>query len=160
MPRGIRNTMPVLEVEEKQEVAQKPVVEVKSRLVTVLWGYGKERHDHVHKLDHTVFVGGVARNVPRTIAEAWKNGLRPEGTTKPYAMDGKESYTPAGLDVIILENDATEADFVRATGYKPMQASKFAALLRAYPASEIVEALGTERATQLANELRASLNIK
>lgn len=141
--------------QETMEATEQASKTKTNELVTVLFGYGKVPVGKVTYVDRVKFTDGVARNVPLEVAENWKNGTHSE-TKQPYATEGsKQSY--GRLDVIILPQDATEADFAKATGIKPMVASKFAALLKAYPVTEIVEALGEERSLQLANELRKAI---
>ena len=38
-------------------------------VVTVLHGYGRVTPNEKHWIDNTLFIGGVARHVPRQIAE-------------------------------------------------------------------------------------------
>ena len=76
--------------------------------VTVLYGYGKVAADHKCYIDNTLFVGGVARNVPYSTARHWKNGTRP---------DGKPVVSRVNLQAI-LPNHSTEVDFARVTGVR------------------------------------------
>jgi len=160
MPKGIytrmqKDTGNTAVKEEVVEEAAKPLKK-ETGLRTVLHGYGRLEPFKVHYIDRIKFIGGVAHNVPKETAECWLNGTRPEGTTKPYAVDGKSSYSSVG--VIVLDNDATEADYIKASGITPMPASKIAGLLKAYSAKELVEAMGAEEAVKLSEALKKALH--
>src|SRR5258708_5230231 len=92
--------------------AQKRTKFTDNDLVTVLHGYGKLAHSERHFVDTVLFTGGVARDVPYSLAKHWKAGTRPDGKS----AIGK-------VFVQILPQSATEADFVRATGKQPMPTS-------------------------------------
>ena len=145
--------MPVaMKSDEKVEV-------VDDGLRTVLHGYGKLPANDVHYIDGFKFVGGVCRDVPVEQAEAWQKGERIADPDKKYALPGKRAY--GRVVVQVLPSKATEADYARATGFKPVESKKFAAILAAYTADEIREALGEERTLKLASALKDSvLNTK
>lgn len=137
--------------------AQYPNVHVKhpERLYrTVLFGYGKPV-SKIQRIDYTVFENGVARNVHRDTVQCWLDGTRPKGTKRPYAMDGEVAYS--SVDIIVLDDDATEADIARITGVVHgvhIPISKVAALLKTYSAKDLVAALGKETTDELINSLK------
>jgi hypothetical protein len=112
-------------------------------LCTVLHGYGRVSPQERHYIDDYLFVGGVGRNIPRSVAIQWKKGVDRNG--KPSAS---RVFPQAILGV-----DATEVDFAAATGINPMPAGELAAMISATNASDLVAALGIAKATQLAEEL-------
>jgi hypothetical protein len=112
-------------------------------LVTVLHGFGRVSPLKQEYVDRVLFIGGVARNVPYSIAKWWVKGARP---------DGKEPY--GHVKVQVLPNDATEADFIKVTGIQPMPAERLAALLAAANLDDIYQALGDAGALRIANGLR------
>ena len=93
------------------------------------WGTSQIPEGKRDFLDRTEFVGGVARHVPRETAEKW-------------AKVGR-------LGLHFLPDDADQTDFIRVTGRAPMEASEFAAMLRAYTPEQILEMLGEERTREL-----------
>lgn len=115
-------------------------------LVTVLHGWGRVGPNDRHYVDRILFLGGVAANVPYSIAKHWKAGTRPDG--KP--TEGK-------VKIQIVDNEATEADYIRATGIQPMAAEKLAALLTGADLNAIFEALGSEKALQISEGLRSRI---
>lgn len=115
-------------------------------LVTVLHGWGRVASNDRHYVDRVLFLGGVATNVPYSIARHWLNGTRPDG--KP--TEGK-------VKVQLLHNEATEADYIRATGIQPMEAAKLAALLTGADLDAIFAALGSEKALQISDGLRSRI---
>lgn len=103
--------------------------------VTVLHGYGRVSPNEKHWIDNTLFVGGVARSVPRAIAESWKK------------------VSVLGKAIRILPEDASEAEFARASGIQPMATPKFAAMLRAID----IEKVGAELDPVTAREIGEAL---
>lgn len=118
-------------------------------LVTVLHGWGRVAPTERHYVDRVLFTGGVANNVPYSIAKHWKNGTRPDG--KP---------TEGRVVVQIVDNEASEADYIRATGIQPMPAERLAALLTGSDLDAIFEALGAEKALQISEGLRRRIGGK
>lgn len=116
-------------------------------LCTVLHGYGRVEAKEVHYIDNYKFVGGVGRNVPRSIAKHWKNGTRP---------DGKPAISRVFCQAI-LPNDSNEIDFAQATGIQPMEPTKLAAMIGASDAQALIEALGIQKTAQLIEELKAGI---
>lgn len=113
-------------------------------LCIVLHGYGIEDPEKVTFVDDYRFVGGVGRDIPRSIAQAWKTGKR--------WQDGK----PAASRIYpqaILPNDATDVDFASATGVTPMEPAKLAAMIGATDAELLVGAMGRQQAIMLAEKL-------
>lgn len=115
-------------------------------LCIVLHGYGIDPPTLTKWVDDYRFVGGVGRNIPRRIANAWRDGTRWQDN-KP-AMS--RIYPQA-----ILPNNATEVDIARAAGVKPMEPSKVAAMISAIDAQSLVDALGRQGAVKLAEQLIA-----
>jgi|SRR5579859_618547 len=111
-------------------------------VVTVLHGWGVVRHNDRHYIDNILFEGGVARNVPYTIAKHWKAGTRPDG--KPAI---------GRVKVHLLPNDANEVEFARATGIQPMKTNELAAMILATDKQELLKSLGPQRMLELSQEL-------
>src|SRR5438046_2441631 len=88
--------------------------------VTVLHGWGKVERNDRHFIDKALFVGGVARDVLYGIAKHWVTTTRP---------DGKIDQVYGAVRVHILPADATEADFVKATGIQPVPVQDFANMI-------------------------------
>ena len=112
---------------------------------TVLYGYGVDAPDKRNHVDNYTFIGGVCRNVPRTVARAWKTGKR--------WQDGKPAISRIYLQAI-LPNDATEVDFAKATGVQPMDPARLAAMIGATDAAALVKALGAKQAAAFMEEIR------
>src|SRR4051812_16402245 len=112
-------------------------------LCTVLYGYGKESANKHAYVDIYEFVGGVGRNIPRSIAMAWAKGVRP---------DGQPAISRVYIQAV-LPNDADEAAFVQATGIQIVETPKFAAMIKATEASQLLEMLGREEAVKMADAL-------
>ncbi len=111
--------------------------------VTVLYGYGQFKPQQHHMIDAVEFIGGVARNVPLGVARNWQEGRR---------ADGKPSYNR--INVLILPNDATEADFVHVSGLRAMSPEKMAALLKATDIDLICSTLSKPQVEQLISDLQ------
>jgi hypothetical protein len=118
-----------------------------SDMCTVLYGYGRVPATTVYYIDDYKFVGGVGRNIPRSVAKLWRTGTRADG--KPAIS---RVYPQA-----ILASDANEADFATATGVIPMPPSELAAMIDATEAQALVAALGRQKAAALIDDLKASL---
>jgi hypothetical protein len=116
-------------------------------MCTVLYGYGKVPTQSVYYIDDYKFIGGVGRNIPRSVAKSWRTGIRPDG--KPAIS---RVYPQA-----ILASDATEADFATATGVIPMAPFELAAMIDATDAKSLVEALGRQKAAALIEDLKTNL---
>lgn len=117
---------PTLQLEAEEELT-----------VTVLHGYGRVAPTEKHYVDKTLFIGGVARHVPASVAKAWK-------------------ATPVmGRAIHVLPEDAVEADFARASGIQPMATPKFAAMLNAIDLDKVAEELGPVRTREIAERLLA-----
>ena len=101
------------------------------------WGTDAIPANKVDYLDMTEFHGGVAHNVPRSVAEAWAQNRR--------------------LGLYFLPDGADEAAIMKATGIVPLQPETFSAMIRAYPVDELVTLLGEEKTLELANNLRKAL---
>lgn len=97
------------------------------------WGQPSIPRDKRDYLDEVAFQGGVAKNVPTKLARTWER---------------------LGLGVHVLPANATEAEFIKATGVQPMPAEQFAAMLRGYDLAQISQVLGEEGTLKLAGELR------
>ena len=112
-------------------------------LVTVLHGYGRARAGEKKWVDGTLFTGGVARNVPWSVAKHWVKGTRPDGGT------------PAGKVIVeILPNDASLEDYeVKVYGNKPTP-ERVSAYLKAIDPDELFAALGNDESWSLMEDLR------
>jgi hypothetical protein len=117
---------PTLQLEAEEELT-----------VTVLHGYGRVSPTEKHYVDKTLFVGGVARHVPASVAKAWK------------------AAPIVGRAIHVLADDAVEADFARASGIQPMATPKFAAMLNAIDLDKVAEELGPVRTREIAERLLA-----
>lgn len=94
--------------------------------VTVIWkswGTSGLPAGKTTYFDRQTFVGGVSRRVPYRIAKKWQE---------------------QGHGILIFDVNATEADFIRATGHKPLEDEKFAMLLRATPPDKLAALLGSD----------------
>jgi hypothetical protein len=112
--------------------------------VTVLFGYGKVHMMQKQYVDNVLFEGGVARNVPYSVAKHWKQGTRP---------DGKAVTSRVHIQAI-LPNTATEDDFTRVTGLKAAYSPEHvAALLNSLGPDKIAAILGPQKSKELASQL-------
>jgi hypothetical protein len=118
-------------------------VENNSDMCIVLHGYGRVAATEQHYIDDYKFIGGVGRNIPRSIANAWKKGV---------TRDGKPAVSRV-FPQAILPSDATEVDFATASGINPMDPAKLAAMITATDAEVLVQALGLSKAMELAEQL-------
>lgn len=116
-----------------------------SDLCIVLHGYGRVAPTEVHYIDGYKVVGGVCRNVPRTIADHWKKGTRPDG--KPCVS---RVYPQAILSQGVENEDV---EFAKATGVQPLSAAKLAAMINATDAAQLAAALGRQASVRLAEQL-------
>lgn len=111
--------------------------------VTVIrknWGTRGIPEKKVDYLDRVEFTGGVARNVPIEVAQAWlKNKL---------------------LGLYVLEGTAEADSFIKATGFTPMPPEEFATMIKAFKVEDLAALLGEERTLELANDLRRVLGVK
>ena len=114
----------------------------------VLHGYGRVARNEVHFIDNYEFVGGIGRNIPKKVAEAWKKGTR---------LDGSPAISRV-FPQAILPSTATEADFASAVGEPPMDPARLAALITSTDANLLVTALGRMKATEVAQGLLDGLN--
>lgn len=115
--------------------------------VIVLYGYGRVAPTDVEYVDGYRFVGGVARDVPYVVARCWQKHNKPDGSLAPGRVKIQA----------ILPANATEADFVRATGITPLPMAQMAALLNAADPEAIIAAMGAPQAKALADELRSRI---
>lgn len=118
-----------------------------SEMCIVLHGYGRLAPTAVHYIDNYKFVGGVGRNIPRSVATAWKKGVR---------TDGKPAVSRV-FPQAILPADATEVDFAAATGINPVEPAELAALINATDAQALIAALGRQKAAALIDDLKDNL---
>lgn len=107
-------------------------------IVTVLFGYGRVKSFQKSYIDNTTFTGGVAR-VPWGVAKFWVKGTRPDG----MPVVGR-------VKVTVLPEEATEADYIKATGIRPMPAPELAAHLIASDPDTILDSLGEQAGEFLA----------
>lgn len=132
---------PQIEILPKYE--SEGFIEANSDMCVVLHGYGRVAATEEHYIDNYKFIGGIGRNIPRSVANCWKRGIRPDG--KPAIS---RVYPQA-----ILPSDASEVDFAAACGIAPMEPAKLAAMIDATDAHALVQALGRSKAVALAEEL-------
>lgn len=104
-------------------------------VVTVAHGYGRVPSTEVRLMDKIEFRGGVARHVPYVIARKWKG--------VPFL----------GKNIVILPEDASEAEIARACNIQPMALPKFAAMFSAMNIDDIAAELGAERAREIGQRL-------
>lgn len=104
-------------------------------VVTVAHGYGRVPSSEVRLMDKVEFKGGIARHVPYEVARRWKG--------VPYL----------GKSIVILHDDATEAEIAKACNIQPMAMPKFAAMLSALNIDEVAQELGPERAREIGQRL-------
>lgn len=109
-----------------------------SDIVTVLFGYGRVRPFQKSYIDNTTFTGGVAR-VPWGVAKYWVHGTRHDN----MPVVGR-------VKVTILPEEATEADYIKATGIRPMPAPELAAHLIASDPDAVLDSLGDQAGEFLA----------
>lgn len=117
-------------------------------MCTVLHGYGIVAPDHRQWVDDYLFIGGVGKNIPRNVADAWAKGKR--------WQDNKPALSRVYIQAI-LPADASVVDYAEATGVQPMPAAQLAAMIRATDAKALVGALGKKQAVQLAEQLMGNL---
>jgi len=105
-------------------------------LVTVTHGYGRVPLGWRNFIDRTLFVSGIARNVPYRLVKQWR--LKAPGTIL---------YT--------FRHDANYADFARVCGLSPdlLDPIKQGALLSAMQPREIIDAVGRQQALKIAEGL-------
>lgn len=96
---------------------------------TVLHGYGRRRPNERHYLDQYEGRGGVIKNVPEKVVESWRKEPR--------------------LRIHVLPHDATEVDYAKAAGIRPMNPKKLAAILGASDIDELIQVLGPEKTQRL-----------
>jgi hypothetical protein len=113
--------------------------------VTVLYGWNKVLPESKQFVDKVLFKGGVARNVPYSTVKHWQRGTRADG--KNDQICGKISIQA------VLPSDATEADFARATGIKPMPVEQFMSQLAGVDLEALATQLGAERLKELIDNL-------
>jgi hypothetical protein len=118
-------------------VMEKPKQFEDDDLVCVLYGWPHAGPGTRQFVDKTLFIEGVARNVPYAIVKHWLKGTRPDG--KYEQVYGKVKIQA------VLSNDATERDFCEATGITPMPADKFAAMLTGIDLDALAAQLGVEK---------------
>jgi len=103
-------------------------------LVTVLNGWGRVPPGSRHFVDKILFTEGVARNVAYGTAKHW--------TKKTSAVK-----------VHVLSNEATDADFCKATGITPMPVDRFASMLAGIDLDALAAQMGTEKLKKLVDGL-------
>jgi hypothetical protein len=113
-------------------------------MCTVLYGYGKVAPTQRTDIDNYKGFGGVFRNIPRSVAQCWAKGTRP---------DGKPATSRVFIQAI-LPADANEVEFAQATGIQPMEPTQLAAMIGATDAQALIEALGAQKTLQLIEELK------
>jgi hypothetical protein len=106
-------------------------------LVSVWYGHGLVAPGYKQKVDKIAFEDGIARNVPYAFVRHWQKGTRPDG--KREQVYGKISIQA------VLDNDATEADFCKATGITIMPVERFATMIAGVNLDELAAQLGTEK---------------
>jgi len=104
--------------------------------VTVLHGWGRVHPGEKHFIDKVLFKDGVANDVPYAVAKHWQNNTRP---------DGKHDQVYGKVHVQILPKDASESDFIKATGGKRMPIEQFAAQLAGVDLDALVAQMGVEK---------------
>ena len=116
-------------------------------LVTVLHGLGRVLPTSHHLVDDYEFTGGIARNVPWSIAKWWVSGTRADGK-KPHGR----------VYVKILPNDATEYECYKAAGTTSEDMAKLVTQLAGANPKDLVEQLGVKGARDLAEALKKYLD--
>jgi hypothetical protein len=117
--------------------------------VTVLYGWNKVPSGYKQFVDKTLFKDGIARNVPYTTVKHWKQGTRPDGRLEM-------SYGSIGIQAV-LPNDATEADFIKATGITPMPVEQFASQLAGMDINALLTHMGVEKFKALIGDMESHL---
>ncbi len=118
-------------------------------LVTVLHGLGRVLPTSKHLVDDYEFVGGIARNVPWSIAKYWVSGTRADGK-KPHGR----------VYVKILPNDATEYECYKEAGITSEDMGRLITQLQGANPRDLVEQLGVQGARDLAEALKKYLDEK
>jgi hypothetical protein len=124
-----------------------------SDMVTVLYNYGNPavaKQQYLGGLDGIVkFERGVAKNISLRVARAWQNGIN---------IDGRPCIP---TKVILLRNDAVEADYIAATGLSddPMSPERAAVTLRGMNMPQLIQLLGHDDAVLLVEELAKALGM-
>jgi hypothetical protein len=124
-----------------------------SDMVTVLYNYGNPavaKHQYLGGLDGIVkFERGVAKNIPLRVARAWQKGINTDG--RPCIP----------TKVILLRNDAVEADYVAVTGLSddPISPERAAVTLRGMSMPQLIQLLGHDDAVLLVEELAKTLGM-
>ena len=106
---------------------------------TCLWGYSKVLPTSHSWLDRAAVQGGVIRDVTGKQAKEWKRNR-------------------ATAAIIVLPDDATEADYMQAAGVKPEDLARVVNQLMAINPHDIITQLGPARARSLADALRRQLD--
>jgi hypothetical protein len=133
--------------QDKHTVDSTPVVEVKVDLkkedhqpkefedddpVTVVvknWGASGVVPGHTSYIDRVAFVGGVARNVPYHVAKKWQKSR---------------------IGIHVLPNNATESDFIRITGRRPMSDHDLSTQLKALDPDKVAALLTEDQISKIA----------
>jgi hypothetical protein len=108
-------------------------------MYTCLWGYSKVLPTAHSWLDEFSVTGGVINSVPGKRAKDWKRNR-------------------ATAAIIVLPDDATEADFMQASGVRPEDMAKLVNQLMAINPHHIISQLGPARARSLAESLKRQLD--
>src|SRR2546421_11637275 len=118
-------------------------------LVTVLHGLGRVLPTSHHLVDDYEFTGGIARNVPWSIAKWWVSGTRADGK-KPHGR----------VYVKILPNDATEYECYKEAGITSGDMERLVTQLAGANPKDLVEKLGGKGARDLAAAFKKKLDEK
>jgi hypothetical protein len=119
--------------------------------VTVLHGWGKVHPEAKNRIDKTLFIGGVARDVRYETAKHWINRTRP---------DGKNDQVVGAVHVHVLPEDATEPDFIKATGIQPVAMDQFIMQLAGADLDALINEIGIEKARRLIDSLEKHIDAK
>ncbi len=130
-------------------IAEKPKEFQDHEKVTVLYGWNRVPAGYKQFVDKTLFKDGIARNVPYSTVKHWQQGTRPDGKLEM-------TYGTIGIQAV-LPNDATEADFIKATGITPMPVDKFASQLAGVDLDALVTQMGVEKVKALIDGLEKRL---
>jgi len=133
-----------------EQKAVTPVFQDDDR-VTVLHGWGKDHPEQRHYVDKTLFIGGVARDVPYAIAKHWVKNTRP---------DGKIEQVVGRVHVHILPDDSVEKDFVKATGIEPVPMDQFLTQLAGVDLDALINQIGVEKARSLIASIEKHIDAK
>ena len=106
---------------------------------TCLWGYSRVLPTSSSWLDTHPVRGGVISHVPGKQAKEWKRNR-------------------ATAAIIVLPDDATEADYMQAAGVKPEDLARVVNQLMAINPHDIISQLGPARARSLAESLKRQLD--